>query len=392
MAVILKELTDDGKGYARPASLVIDGDFESERFGSFGLGMAAARMFLKEAIAGVARVEMDSATTPFIGTAFSVGHNLFATASFVGDAIARQSSQSNSKEAVAWLDLSDMSGPKKPKLRILKVHPARPHWPVAFLEVEEEFAPLRLAPLSVYVTLADRPICVIGYPALDVRNDPEMLKQIFGNNWGFKQLMPGLIMGTEDQHQDQNVMIKHDASTSGVMAGAPLIDLETGTVVGIHYSGSYLATNFGVPAWETTPDPRWSLPSDRDDDISEVVPKFPWANGQKDILAFDEITKLTKTLMNGGVKSEGDLDVLFAGLPPEYLGFLPLAENVSDRLRLALVEMNRERTVFSGLLPLYYVVENAKLRRTWDQEYTTSFEPFLATIRQVQEALQTGST
>jgi internalin A len=48
----------------------------------------------------------------------------------------------------------------------------------------------------------------------------------------------------------------HDASTLGLDAGAPIIDIETGEVVALHFAGEYLKANYAVPMYELARDPR----------------------------------------------------------------------------------------------------------------------------------------
>ena len=53
-------------------------------------------------------------------------------------------------------------------------------------------------------------------------------------------------------------MLAHDCTSTGGCGGAPLIDLETGEVLGIHFAGQYLKMNYAVPAAELSTDPRFA--------------------------------------------------------------------------------------------------------------------------------------
>ena len=48
----------------------------------------------------------------------------------------------------------------------------------------------------------------------------------------------------------------YNASTLGLDAGAPIIEIETGEVVALHFAGDYLKANYAVPMYELARDPR----------------------------------------------------------------------------------------------------------------------------------------
>lgn len=372
---------------ARPVLNITDGDFTSEMGGEiFGQQLAEAKELLRQAIRAVARVEMADSPAPFMGTAFAVGRNLYVTAGYVGEVIEQKLRQADSA-ATAWVDPSDAPTAHTRKLPIRKVHQVHPHWQVSFLEVEDGTEPVPFAPVEMRDEIEGRKICVIGYPAMDVRNDPKALQTVFGDIWGEKRLMLGMAMGTKVIGRENAMMVEHDASTSGGTGGAPIIDLLTGAVVGVQHSGRYLVGNWAVPAWELARDPQWSRlwnggPPEPAASLRFRPPKRETT--LTDILSFDDIIRLTEIVMASGVATEDDINALFAGLPTSFLANLPQAAKVGDRLRRALIQMNRERVAFSGRLPLYYVIKNATIRRSFDETYAKSLEPFLAILEKAQ--------
>lgn len=88
------------------------------------------------------------------------------------------------------------------------------------------------------------PIGVIGYPAWDgMRNSSSLMGQLFKHIYGVKRFSPGEVDAVVD-----TALIKHDCTTLGGNSGSPLINLETGEVVGLHYSGRYGEENRAVHA------------------------------------------------------------------------------------------------------------------------------------------------
>jgi hypothetical protein len=113
------------------------------------------------------------------------------------------------------------------------------------------YPPLPLAePLAPTNTLIGQYAFVIGYPFHDDRRMPaEFTKHLLGEQDGHKRLMPGRILafgqarpsgvvGPHGVHPGADVFAT-DISTSGGTAGAPLVDLATGRVIGVSYAGQW---------------------------------------------------------------------------------------------------------------------------------------------------------
>jgi hypothetical protein len=116
---------------------------------------------------------------------------------------------------------------------------------VAFMRIKRPGASRRLAsPIPLAETLSpDDFVVTIGYPARDPRvPDQRLVQQIFGDVYEKKRLAPGQIT---DVGPDE---LEHDCSTLGGNSGSPVINLKTGEVVGLHFSGLFLEANFAVAA------------------------------------------------------------------------------------------------------------------------------------------------
>lgn len=86
-------------------------------------------------------------------------------------------------------------------------------------------------------------VAAIGYPAYDSRiPDADLIEKFFGDIFNKKRLAPGQIIDNADG------LLSHDCSTSGGNSGSPVIDLESGEMLGLHFSGQFLRQNLAVPA------------------------------------------------------------------------------------------------------------------------------------------------
>jgi endonuclease G, mitochondrial len=121
----------------------------------------------------------------------------------------------------------------------------RPGPDVAFFEVEVAAGNPQLA---MHIPLADRiveteRIAAIGYPAYDSRiPEPDLMERIFGRVYNKKRLAPGAITRVEQTR------LLHNCSTLGGNSGSVIVDLDSGKALGLHFSGSFLDTNYAVRA------------------------------------------------------------------------------------------------------------------------------------------------
>jgi endonuclease G len=120
----------------------------------------------------------------------------------------------------------------------------RPGLDLALLEVEQIDGKVAMP-----VVLASRPprkgsqVATIGYPAYDSRiPEPDLMKQIYGDVYDKKRLAPGTITEADDDR------VLHNCTTLGGNSGSVVVDLDTGEAVGLHFSGSFMRTNYAVRA------------------------------------------------------------------------------------------------------------------------------------------------
>ena len=87
----------------------------------------------------------------------------------------------------------------------------------------------------------DRFAFVVGYPSEDFRIPKFFLDELLKNRRGIKRIMPGRILSLDPSSLNSNVrQITSDMSTAPGTSGGPLVDLQTGRVLGIHYGGQWI--------------------------------------------------------------------------------------------------------------------------------------------------------
>jgi hypothetical protein len=110
--------------------------------------------------------------------------------------------------------------------------------------------PLRLAAREPESAVS-RAVYTVGYPMKDYTDTPsEVLLRYFENAFGVKRLQPGELLSV-DPAQKQ---LAHDCSTLGGSSGSPVVDLETHTVIGLHFGG-HREQNLAVALWRLADDP-----------------------------------------------------------------------------------------------------------------------------------------
>jgi endonuclease G len=112
---------------------------------------------------------------------------------------------------------------------------------VALLRITGDGLPSAL-PLAQEEAEEGLRVALIGYPAYDPRNDPGDQARYFKDLFEVKRFAPGFVM----QGLGGRKALTHDCTSLGGNSGSPLISLEDGTVVGLHFSGLYGVANSAV--------------------------------------------------------------------------------------------------------------------------------------------------
>jgi endonuclease G, mitochondrial len=86
-------------------------------------------------------------------------------------------------------------------------------------------------------------IATIGYPSYDSRiPEPDLMERIYGKVYNKKRLAPGGVTRLDE------TLLWHNCTTLGACDGSVVLDLNSGRALGLHFAGSFLVTNYAVPA------------------------------------------------------------------------------------------------------------------------------------------------
>jgi len=218
------------------------------------------RQAIQTLIRGIGRLDLiGHPTKRYVGTGFVCSDRLLITNRHVADEFVSHpgsgATLAFSPGITALLDLKqEVDLADSLVLEITAPVTILTTWDIALLEVRQLPAVVRPLPLASTPpqNLNARVAAVIGYPCLDPESDLLQQMQIFRNVFAKKRIMPGRLMGlVEATSYGRNVeALGHDCTTLGGNSGSAVIDVETGSVFGVHFAGHYLVSNYAVPTWE----------------------------------------------------------------------------------------------------------------------------------------------
>jgi hypothetical protein len=228
----------------RPAILVQDG--RPVALPADWSHLAAHEESIKRAIASTGRIEIHGDPgLAWIGTGFVIDNNLVATNRHVLQEAAfldhRHGWQFRQGVSLRVDFAEEIGGVFSHEVSVTGIWGVHSHYDIAILEMDAGCPP----PLyySPRPAKAGQEVITIGYPAFDSRrNDAAVMNQIFKGIYDVKRLMPGELMpGSADPY-----LVRHDCSTLGGNSGSPVIEPQSGHVIGIHFKGFYLRWNEAV--------------------------------------------------------------------------------------------------------------------------------------------------
>ncbi|MER8583172.1 DNA/RNA non-specific endonuclease [Mesorhizobium sp. M1423] len=213
-----------------------------------------AKPLLDKAIRAVGRVNLVGGQLDWVGTGWLVAENVLVTNRHVAREFAERKGAGftfkpgASAPIEANTDfLEEIDNPDQLLFKLVKplhIEDASGH-DVAFFEIEIISGRAKLASpidLATDITQTEN-VATIGYPAYDSRiPEPELMERIYGKVYNKKRLAPGGVTRVEPTR------IWHNCTTLGGNSGSLVFDLDKGHAVGLHFSGSFLATNYAVRA------------------------------------------------------------------------------------------------------------------------------------------------
>jgi hypothetical protein len=150
--------------------------------------------------------------------------------------------------------------------------PAPPCRVAEVLYIDERVALLRLDPTtsqslptplplqgsrSPDPDLASTTVFVVGHPTARARQtSPEINARVFPPPYGVKRLAFGRLRAEEfPEGQILTADLRHDCSTTVGDAGAPVVSLASGRVLGMHVGGQFGKSNFAISTWSILSNP-----------------------------------------------------------------------------------------------------------------------------------------
>ena len=216
--------------------------------------LTKARPLLDSAIRSVGRIDLQGARLDWVGTGWLVAENILVTNRHVAREFAVRKGDGYTFQIglnglmSADIDfLQEIDNPAQLIFKLIKpLHIEEEPGPdLSFFEVEITSGNAKLAkPIELASEIAaTQNVATIGYPAYDSRiPEPDLMENIFGKTYNKKRLSPGGIT------EVQPTLLLHTCTTLGGNSGSAVIDLDSGKALGLHFSGSFLATNYAVRA------------------------------------------------------------------------------------------------------------------------------------------------
>ena len=244
------------KRFGRPVLLVRNDTFEVPASDTWKAILLPYKARLDAALPSVGRVEIVSSMPPYIGTAWMITEDIAVTNRHVALEFARRQGNGwgirrnpigqayrvrvDFKEE--YLQTVPFEADIVEILYITELEDTQPD--LAFVRLRPNGRPLP-PPLPFFdgALREKQTVAVIGYPAEDSRNGAADQSRIFSNIFDVKRLAPGEITGVVD-----GFVFTHDCTTLGGNSGSVVVDVETGTAVGLHFAGEYLLDNYAVRA------------------------------------------------------------------------------------------------------------------------------------------------
>jgi endonuclease G, mitochondrial len=236
-----------------PSLLIRDGDFETQPNSVWTGRLDPHRDVIKRVIRSAARVELSGHPDfTWCGTCWMLDTDLLVTNRHVAQVFSRMrqgrwefrpgvevradfAEEIGGREALEYLvsSLEHVEIDERVDMAIMRLGKARGKT-------------LRLEPISLDTGLsAVEYLGVIGYPANDLRNNPQdAFNRYFKGQFGVKRFAPGMVMDANYRPE----IFTHNCTTLGGNSGSVVFNVETGNAIGLHFGGNAQAQNYAVKA------------------------------------------------------------------------------------------------------------------------------------------------
>lgn len=252
------------RDFGRPVLLVRSNKIELPRSVAMRSRVLGARRALEPQLPSVGRIEfVGHPTHRWGGTGWVIAEGVVVTNRHVAEEFARRSGRSfrmrvnvlTGDAMQARIDFRE----ELPKPREQSVSHEIEIRKVLFMESDDERKPdvallqlRRTDDMPPPIPLSDKgpvdaaDIAVVGYPAYDSQGIPNqaVARRIFGDIYEVKRLAPGKVLVADPG----SWAFTHDATTLGGNSGSVVLDMDSGTAVGLHFLGQLGVQNVAVSA------------------------------------------------------------------------------------------------------------------------------------------------
>jgi len=347
---------------------------------------------IQGAVRSIGRIELEGHPyLPWVGTGFLVSPRRFLLARYAAEIFCEGKGDAGltlkSGFKVFLSSPPELSETVRFRLPVTAVRFLHPFFQVALCELGAGDIEMNSEDAEVGLTLAadeaacavGRKVAVLGFAAPDSRSVPEVQKKVYGDIFDVLYFQPGELVGMTDRARTP--ALDHDCSTTGGSGGAPLIDLESGLVLGLHYAGLFMAFNSAVPGPQLARDRRvrahgvifsddppwmrdWIAQSKPED--APPPPVTEPAEVDAEVRHFNQtnLYRLRDLLADAGFAQEDRQYLLFVSMNQRYVSTLPTEGSPGARLLNVLNTLNHTPILTNGELPfrtlLFNAVENSK--------------------------------
>ncbi|WP_417394085.1 trypsin-like serine peptidase [Gimesia chilikensis] len=244
--------------FIRPALFVQNGSYQVPLSEIWKQKLSLAKENLERAIASTGRIEVKNHDSlAWVGTGWLVAPEIMVTNRHVAIEFARKSNTGfrfrknrQLQPMSAHVDFrEEHHSPLEEEFELVDVLYIEPgdDPDLAFFQVQQintMGAHNPATPLQLAADVAPgTDVAAIGYPrgTSGEQNWPA-ISELFQGIFGVKRLSPGKVKTVEESQ------LTHDCSTLEGSSGSPVVNLSTGEVVGIHFTGTYSVANYAVPS------------------------------------------------------------------------------------------------------------------------------------------------